>query len=109
MLSKGFWWRVLPSHHNFLVSERVLGARAAEVRRLAASPAPLTPGACGLYSDLPSAAGKRGVTKPRVMPYGTGMIGAGLLGAGFYSTVDGASQSKSDAERAFWTGAGYAT
>jgi hypothetical protein len=92
------------------VSERVLGARAAEVRRLAASGRaidPTAPGARGLYSDVASAASKSGVTNPRVVPYGTGMIGAGLVGAGLYSTLDRAPQSKGDAERALWTGAGY--
>jgi hypothetical protein len=41
------------------------------------------------------------------MPLGTGLTGLGLVGAGAYSTFARAPESKSDIERAIWTGTGY--
>ncbi len=91
-------------------ADDVLAARGEGVTRLAKAARainPQSPNATGLYRDIGTAADKSGVLNPRVSPYGTSLIGGGLLAGGAYSSFDRAPQAKSDIERAIWTGTGY--
>lgn len=91
-------------------ADKVLASRGEGLSKLAGAARaidPNAPGSQGLYRDIGNAAQRSGVTNPRVMPLGTGLTGLGLLGAGAYSSFDRAPNSKSDVERAIWTGTGY--
>lgn len=77
-----------------------------DLARTARSIDPASPAARAAYSDVVAAA-ERGNLLRRPLPWGTGTMAAGLAGMGAYSTFGRAPESRSDVERALWTGTGY--
>lgn len=91
-------------------ADKILEGRSRAVTGLADAARnidPNAPGARGLYNDIGSAARRTGALNPRVVPYKTGLLSAGLGAAGAYSSFNRAPKSLSDEERAVWTGLGY--
>lgn len=108
-LGTGFGGAKMAEHFATPAAQQEMTARAGQLKNLASTIRAVNPqgaDAPSLYKDAVAAADAGKLTKTPV-PWGTVPTGLGLAGFGAYSTWDRAPNSKSDTERALWTGTGY--
>lgn len=106
----GFGGAKIAEHFAGPAHKAEMSARNDQLKRLAAAIRAIDPtskDARVLHKDAAAAAEAGRLTK-RPIPWGTSATAVPLLGFGAYSSFERAPQSKSDLERAVWTGTGYA-